>query len=72
MIAVGATVRGFAGRLGGYLPTVTCVALMALGVFTLINRSRLDPAAIAGRVGAARTLVPASDGAKPCCDPHDR
>jgi sulfite exporter TauE/SafE len=67
MIALGATVRRAAGALGRRLPTVTCVALMALGLFTLINRSRLDPAAIARRVDAATTTHTISQTDLPCC-----
>jgi uncharacterized protein len=70
MVALGATVRGFAGALGRRMPVITCVALMALGLFTLINRSLLDPGAIARRVGAADAAVAARSGVStppPCC-----
>lgn len=72
MIALGATVRQFTGTLGRCLPTATCVALMALGLFTLVNRARLEPAAIAHRFDAAPAAVPAAQSPKQCCDTHDR
>lgn len=71
MIALGATVRRLTGALGRRLPVLTCLALMSLGLFTLINRSLLDPASIARRVGAVNAV---SDGhaTLPCCKTNDR
>jgi sulfite exporter TauE/SafE len=66
MIALGATVRTFAGSLGRRLPTLTCLMLMALGLFTLINRSRLDPATLARHLTAQTTSDPQSH-TLPCC-----
>lgn len=66
MIALGATVRGFTGALGKRLPVLTCLALMALGLFTLVNRSLLDPSAIARRMGAVQTISDAQVEL-PCC-----
>jgi sulfite exporter TauE/SafE len=64
MIALGATVRGFAGALGRRMPVITCVVLMGMGLFTLINRAQLDPGAIARRVAASTA---SADPILPCC-----
>jgi sulfite exporter TauE/SafE len=66
MIALGATVRRFTGALGRRLPVLTCLALMALGLFTLVNRSQLDPLATAKRMGAVHAVSEAQ-GELPCC-----
>jgi sulfite exporter TauE/SafE len=65
MVALGATVRGFAGALGRRMPVITCVALMALGLFTLVSRAQLDPGAIARRVATAP--AESHDSTPPCC-----
>jgi sulfite exporter TauE/SafE len=72
MVAVGATVRRFTGAVGRKLPVLTCLALMALGLFTIVNRSRLQPEALARRISVAG-LVPADSNKAPCCTTnHDR
>jgi sulfite exporter TauE/SafE len=71
MVALGASVRGVAGVFGRRLPTLTCVALMGMGLVTLVTRARLDPGALAGRVTAAAAddLGGATDRpASPCCE----
>ncbi len=72
MIALGATVRRFTGSLGRHLPVITCLALMGLGLFTLINRSRLDPAALARNAGAAAVAIPNPQTTPPCCKTDER
>jgi hypothetical protein len=75
MVALGATIRGVTGVLGRRLPVLTCVALIAMGLFTLVNRARLDPTALASRVSLAANAYQATAQAKaPCCeiDTHDR
>lgn len=71
MVALGATVRQFTGAFGKRLPTITCLVLMSLGLFTLINRSHLDPAALAHRVSVAG-LTSNTHQTPPCCNTHDR
>jgi sulfite exporter TauE/SafE len=76
MVALGATIRGVTGVLGRRLPVATCLALIGMGLFTLVNRARLDPAALAARVSVAAAngqQATAPDKA-PCCeiDTHDR
>jgi sulfite exporter TauE/SafE len=69
MVALGATFRQFTGALGKRLPTFTCIALMALGLFTLVNRAQLDPAALARRISVAGLTAHEEP---PCCTTHDR
>lgn len=67
MVALGATLRGFTGVLGRRMPVITCLALMAIGLFTLINRARLDPGLLAARGAAANTVQPTEQAKAPCC-----
>ena len=61
MVAVGATFRGLLGSLQTRLPTLTCLAMIAVGLVTVFHRGHLDPAAWA---------MPSSTVAAtpPCCD----
>lgn len=67
MVALGATVRGVTGGLGRRMPVLTCIALMTIGLFTLINRARLDPGLLANRGAAANTVRPTDQPKPPCC-----
>jgi uncharacterized protein len=67
MIALGATLRGVTGALGRRMPVLTCVALMVIGLFTLINRARLDPGLLANRSAPANTVRPTEQPKAPCC-----
>ena len=64
------------GVLGRRLPVVTCVALIGMGLFTLVSRAHLDPAALASRVSvaAAHGQHATTPTKAPCCeiDSHDR
>lgn len=62
LVALGAGLRTLAGAFGKRIPAITCIVLMGLGLFTLINRSRLDPAAIAARVSPQTQNIPS------CCE----
>ena len=70
LIAVGAGIRGVLGSLGRRLPTLTVIALVAAGLFTLTGRAALDPAAVARRVQTAQSGLPTTQ-TPPCCDIHD-
>lgn len=67
MVALGATIRGVAGAFGRRLPTLTCVALMGMGLFTLVHRARLDPVALAGRIAAMSPQQTTDQTELPCC-----
>jgi len=66
MIALGATLRQFTGALGKRLPVLTCLAMMTLGTYTLINRALLDPAALANRSHSVNTVADAQNSPA-CC-----
>src|SRR5206468_1653651 len=68
MIALGATIRGVAGAFGRRLPTLTCLALMGMGLFTLVHRARLDPVALAGRIAAMSPQGTVDRTKLPCCN----
>jgi hypothetical protein len=76
MVTLGATLRGVSNTLGRRLPTLTCVALMAMGLFTLVARARLDPTALAARLTTTPTGTQhaTAQPKAPCCetDNHDR
>jgi hypothetical protein len=67
MVALGATLRGATGALGRRMPALTCVALIAIGLLTLANRARLDPARLLGNSAAAADAVRPIDQPKPLC-----
>jgi uncharacterized protein len=61
LVALGAGLRATLGNFGGRLPALTSLLLVAVGLYTLLNRSLLDPAAIAARVHSPGSAEPA------CC-----
>jgi sulfite exporter TauE/SafE len=67
MVALGATIRGVTGSLGRRLPALTCVALMGMGLFTLVHRARLDPVALAGRISSMSLQETQDQDKLPCC-----
>lgn len=69
LIAVGAGIRGLLGSLGKRLPTLTVIAMVTAGVFTLIGRADLDPAALASRIRVTSNVP--STQTHPCCETHD-
>lgn len=69
LVAVGAGLRGLLGIVGKQLPTLTVIAMVMAGVFTLVGRAQLDPTELAKRIHLSST-VPATD-AHPCCEIHD-
>ena len=60
MAAVGAGLRGVLGKAQHRLPTLTCGAMIAVGLITLVGRARLDP------LSWNKTAV-AADAEAPCC-----
>ncbi len=50
LIAVGAGLRAFLGPIGRKAPILTCIALLAAGLFTLSGRLLLDPATLLARI----------------------
>jgi len=70
LIALGAGLRGALGPLGRRVPALTCLALMTVGIMTLMNRSALNPAAMAQGMSPANVSAPAAPNSAatlPCC-----
>jgi hypothetical protein len=55
LIVVGAGFRGLLGPIGRRAPLVTSLLLIAVGLYTLVGRTMLDPVAIASRAGIGST-----------------
>jgi sulfite exporter TauE/SafE len=67
MAVFGAGLRGLLGAAQRRVPTVTCLAMIGVGLFTIAGRWRLDPAAWA----AAPATQPAAQQpvqSPPCCE----
>lgn len=70
LVAMGAGVRSLLGPIGRQLPTITMIALVAAGLWTLTGRAQLDPSALSRKAQARSVLQnPASKPA--CCDSND-
>lgn len=76
MVSLGAGLRAATGALGERLPTVTAVALIALGIGALSGRvpmigsitpERMSAWSAGGGAAAAGSLVPTSVEGMPCC-----
>lgn len=72
LVACGVGVQKLAGPLGRRLPTVTCVLLIVLGLWTVTGRAQLDPARLVADVTASGqaqggTIAP-TPGTAPCCE----
>jgi len=57
MLAIGAGVRMIAGPLRRRLPVISALAIVAIGIFSLSGRVKMDPAMVNMR---ARRMIPAS------------
>jgi hypothetical protein len=69
MIALGAGVRTVLGPLNRRMPLITCVALVAIGLYTVIGRAGVDPQALIGATSvSSKAPVP---GSAACCNAHD-
>jgi len=66
LVAVGAGLRGVLGVVGKQLPTLTVIAMVMAGVFTLVGRAQLDPTVLAKRIHLSST-VPTTN-TQPCCE----
>jgi len=73
LVLVGAGVKHLLGPLGKRLPALTCVALVAAGLYTLLGRTLIDPVALAARINpaASHSITVPAPGDAPCCENHD-
>lgn len=73
MLTLGAGLRGVLGAAQRRVPTLTCAAMIAIGLITIAGRWRLDPIAWAGASAPATTQPIGAQLAKtpPCCEADD-
>lgn len=64
LVTLGAGVQKITGTLGRKLPVATCLLLLAMGLYTLIGRSFLNPVAIAQQTHG---VTDSSDVEEPSC-----
>ncbi len=74
MVTLGAGVTALAGRLSRYVPAITCLFLIGLSGWTLVNRMQLLPSTLMGKTSPAVVmggLTPTGDhvaAAPACCE----
>lgn len=66
LVALGAGLQRLTGPLARRLPAVTCITLVAVGLYTLIGRSSLDPTFLVNRLQPHASVTPANS--HPCCE----
>jgi sulfite exporter TauE/SafE len=72
MAALGAGVRTVLRPLDRHLPVITCVAMLAVGLYTVIGRASLDPRTLLDRVQQRSTTDAAPTNETPaCCQTND-
>lgn len=67
MLSLGVGLRGLLGTAQRRVPTLTCLAMIAVGLFTVLGRSHLDPISW-NRPAHAAAAVPTK---APCCEATD-
>ena len=67
LVALGLSVRTVLGIAGQKLQLLTCVALVAVGVYTITGRSFRDAAAMTQK---ARSAIQHPQATPPCCQEH--
>lgn len=69
LVAIGAGVQRIFGAMGRHAGAVSAVLLMAVGLYTLVGRSMLDPVAMAKQVYPAATKdgIARHNDVPPCC-----
>ena len=56
LVLVGAGVKRILGPMGRRLPALTCVALVAAGLYTLLGRTLIDPVALAAKINSSTRI----------------
>lgn len=74
LVMIGASARRLLGYFGEHLPAVTCLIMVAVGLYTIVSRGLLDPKAMAQTVEARHAAdetaaVPSPGSPMPCCPP---
>lgn len=65
---VGVGARRLAGPLADRVPALTAVALISVGVFTLVHRANLIGLSLPPAMAASQPTVPDPHATVPCCD----
>jgi hypothetical protein len=75
---IGAGTRRLLGAVGEFVPALTCLLLVGVGLYTITGRSLLDPRAMAATLTppaatrpTTQPVVPAPDSRLPCCPPKE-
>lgn len=70
LVAIGAGVQKLSGTLGAKLPTVTCLAMLAVGIWTLMGRTLINPVALADKIESRQSnqSVPDVNQKPACCE----
>jgi len=68
LVAIGAGVQRMSGAFGAKMPLVTCLVLLAVGMWTLLGRSFINPVALADKVTAPHAAVPDHTQTPACCE----
>jgi sulfite exporter TauE/SafE len=78
LVAIGAGTRRLLGAVGEFVPALTCLLLVGVGLYTITGRTLLDPRAMAATLSSPATTQPATQpavpapGSKlPCCPPEE-
>jgi uncharacterized protein len=74
MVTLGTGLRFGLGALGNRLPTLTCLALIAVGLWTLVGRNTLSVAGLLERAqptASAGTALPDPTQTPACCKPKE-
>lgn len=72
MLALGVGLRGLLGAAQRRVPTITCAAMIGVGLFTISGRAHLNPAAWAAQAPPATQPVEMQLNTKaPCCEVSD-
>lgn len=72
LVSLGVGVQAAFGALGSRLPALCAIALIGVGLYTLVGRAALDPSSLAHAAGgdkteAAEPVVPDAGELPPCC-----
>lgn len=70
LAALGAGIGTILKPLEKSLPLITCLAMLAIGIFTIVGRAQRDPLALL-RMAQRNTTRPVANMPKACCLPDD-
>lgn len=71
MVTLGAGIRGVFGAAQKRVPTLACLAMIGVGLFTLAGRLALDPSSWTATPTAAAAALDVAHTKAPCCEVND-